>query len=172
MRALHVPVLLFASLAACAVPVVVSSPGGGTTSPGPVPSGTSASAAAQVIDLTNQSRRGGGLRTLTANAQLMEAARLHAEQMASYQQLAHTISGARYPTMQSRLQAVGYAYASAAENIAWNQPNAQEVVRTWMNSTGHRANIMDPNLTEIGVAVARSAKGEPYWIQIFGRPRQ
>jgi uncharacterized protein YkwD len=101
----------------------------------------------------------------------MEAARLHAEQMAAYQRLDHTISGARYPTMQSRLQAVGYEYANAAENVAWNQSNAQSAVTTWMNSSGHRANILDPNLTEMGAAMARSARGEPYWIQVFGRPR-
>lgn len=91
--------------------------------------------------------------------------------MASRQQLAHTISGVQYPTLQSRLTAVGHAYLNAAENVAWNQRGAAEVVSTWMNSSGHRANILGANLTEIGVAVANSAKGEPYWVQVFGRPR-
>jgi uncharacterized protein YkwD len=101
----------------------------------------------------------------------MEAARIHAEQMAAYRRADHTISGAQYPNMQSRLQAVGYNYSSAAENVAWNQPDARSVVNGWMNSSGHRANILDPQLTEIGAAMARSARGEPYWIQVFGRPR-
>ena len=101
----------------------------------------------------------------------MEAARLHAQQMAAYQRSDHTISGAQYPTMQSRLQAVEYVYAQAAENVAWNQGSAQAALSSWMNSSGHRANILDPGLTEIGAAMARSSRGEPYWIQVFGRPR-
>jgi uncharacterized protein YkwD len=101
----------------------------------------------------------------------MEAARIHVEQMASAQRATHTISGARYPTMQDRINAVGYAYREIAENVAWNQPSAQEVVAGWMTSTGHRANILDPALTEMGAAMARSSRGEPYWIQVFGRPR-
>jgi len=101
----------------------------------------------------------------------MEAARLHAEQMAAYRRADHTISGATYPTMQSRLDAVGYVYSSAAENVAWNQGSAQEAVNSWMNSSGHRANILDPQLTEMGAAMARDANGQPYWIQVFGRPR-
>jgi uncharacterized protein YkwD len=60
---------------------------------------------------------------------------------------------------------------SAAENVAWNQQNAQSAVNSWMNSSGHRANILDPSLTEMGAAMTRSARGEPYWIQVFGSPR-
>lgn len=101
----------------------------------------------------------------------MEAARIHAEQMASAQRAAHTISGARYPTMQDRINAVGYAYLEIAENVAWNQRSAQEVVAGWMTSTGHRENMLDPAFTEMGAAMARSSRGEPYWIQVFGRPR-
>jgi uncharacterized protein YkwD len=130
-----------------------------------------ATVATDIVRYTNEARARNGLPALRANSQLMEAARLHAQQMAERQQDAHTISGARYPTMQSRLDAVGYPYMQAAENIAWNQRSAQEVVNTLMNSTGHRANILDRGLTEIGAAMARSSKGEPYWIQVFGRPR-
>lgn len=101
----------------------------------------------------------------------MQAAQLHAQQMAQYQRMDHTISGAQYPTLQSRLDAVGYPYRNAAENVAWNTQTAQSVVTGWMNSSGHRANILNPALTEIGAAMARSAKGEPYWIQVFGTPR-
>lgn len=130
-----------------------------------------ATVADDIVRYTNEARARNGLPALRASAMLMEAARIHAQQMAAQQQDAHTISGARYPTMQSRLDAVGYPYMQAAENIAWNQRSAQEVVTTWMNSPGHRANILDRGLTEIGAAMARSSKGEPYWIQVFGRPR-
>lgn len=162
--------LLFAALAACAGIQLPgsSSSGGSNTGAGGATSGGGASA---IVGYTNDARMRNGLPALTANPRLMEAARLHAEQMAMHQRLDHTISEARYPTMQTRLQAAGYAHANAAENIAWNQPNAQSAVTTWMNSSGHRSNILDPQLTEIGTAMARSSRGEPYWIQVFGRPR-
>ena len=153
-----------------AVPVQFPAPeaaSGGT--PGPTPDG--ASVAEDVVRHTNDARARNGLPALRISTKLMEAARIHAEQMASAQRAAHTISGARYPTMQDRINAVGYAYMQIAENVAWNQRNAQEVLGSWMSSSGHRANILDPGLTEIGAAMARSSRGEPYWVQVFGRPR-
>jgi len=101
----------------------------------------------------------------------MEAARIHAQQMAQFRRADHTISGAQYPDLLSRLRAVSYGYSNAAENVAWNQRDARSVVNGWMNSAGHRANILDRSLKEIGAAMARSSKGEPYWIQVFGTPR-
>ena len=166
MRITHVPVFLCSTVLGCAAPVPVSPPAGGAS-----PATSAQTAATDVVRLTNESRRSSGLRALVISPRLMEAARLHAEQMAAWQRLAHTIEGARYPTMQARLEAAGYAYLNAAENVAWNQRSASDVMRTWLNSSGHRANIMDPALTEIGTAVAYSLKGEPYWIQVFGRPR-
>lgn len=161
--------VLFCALAmACSnVPIQLPAPGGptGTAMPG------GAAAADEVVRYTNDARSRNGLPALRANSRLMEAARIHAEQMAAAQRSAHTISGARYPTMQDRLAAVGYNYMQAAENVAWNQRSAQEAVGSWMSSTGHRANILDAGLTEMGAAMARSSRGEPYWIQVFGRPR-
>jgi uncharacterized protein YkwD len=127
--------------------------------------------AAEVVRYTNEQRVRNGLPALVSSPRLMEAARLHAQQMAQFQRMDHTIIGAKYPTLNSRLQAVGYAYRNAAENVAWNNQTAQGVVAGWMKSSGHRANILDPVLTEIGAAMARSVKGEPYWIQVFGTPR-
>jgi len=112
-----------------------------------------------------------GLPPLRANARLMEAELIHANQMAEARKSAHTIAGARYPTLESRFQAVGYQYFGAAENIAWNQRSAREVMASWMSSSGHRRNILDPSLTEMGAAVAHSSRGEPYWVQVFGHPR-
>ena len=168
----HVPVFLWAVASACATPVLVGSPGS------PAPSAPAATVPAnaesmteQVVRLANQYRAKNGRRELTVSPKLMQAALLHAQQMATAQELAHNISAARYPTLQARLDAVGYAYGAAGENIAWNQPDADDVMNTWLNSTGHRANILDPNVTEIGVAVAYSARREPYWVQVLGRPR-
>lgn len=149
------------------IPISLPAPTGGSSGP----TGSAATIAADVVRYTNDARARNGLPALRTNSRLMEAARLHAEQMAAYQRSDHSISGAQYPTMQSRLAAVGYEYSRAAENVAWNQRSAQEAVNTWMNSSGHRVNILSAQLTEIGAAMARSSKGEPYWIQVFGTPR-
>lgn len=158
--------VLFAACANLQLPV----PSGGTT-PGAGTPGGDASVAADVVRFTNDARARNGLPALATSARLMEAARIHADQMAAAQRAEHTLSGAQYPTLQSRLQAVSYVYASAAENVAWNQSSAQAALNSWMNSSGHRANILDPSLKEIGAAMARSSRGEPYWIQVFGTPR-
>ena len=168
MRA-SVPAFVFLLGAACAVvPIPASAPGGsvgGGATPG------DASVAADVVRHTNDARARNGLPALRTSTKLLEAARIHAEQMASAERAAHTIPGARYPTMQDRIAAVGYSYMQIAENVAWNQRTAQEAVVSWMSSSGHRANILDAGLTEIGAAMAKSSRGEPYWIQVFGRPR-
>lgn len=167
MRTLRTSVLVFSVLmtGACAglpVPVPTGGTSTGTT--------TTGSVATDIVKYTNDARTRNGLPPLSASSKLMQAASIHAKQMAQYQRDAHTISGAQYPTLASRLQAVGYDYSSAAENIAWNQRDAQSAVNGWMNSSGHRANILNPKLKEIGAAMARSAKGEPYWIQVFASP--
>jgi uncharacterized protein YkwD len=166
MRRLLTSALLFAALGACAgggVYVPTNGDGSGSISSGDVRN--------DIVRYTNDARAQHGLRPLTGNPRLMEAARIHAKQMASFQSMDHTISGAQYPTMASRLDAVGYSFSNAAENIAWNILNARRAVEGWMNSSGHRANILNPQLTEMGAAVAQNAKGETYWIQVFASPR-
>ncbi|MBR4084760.1 MAG: hypothetical protein IKK33_10825 [Lachnospiraceae bacterium] len=61
------------------------------------------------------------------------------------------------------------SYRSAGENIAWGQRSPEEVMKVWMNSPGHRANIMNPNFTTIGVAYHENTKGIGYWCQLFIR---
>jgi len=58
-----------------------------------------------------------------------------------------------------------------AENVAYGQGNPSSAITSWMGSSGHRANIMNPSLTEIGTAVANGPDGRPYWVQVFGTPR-
>jgi len=166
MRTLRVPALCLL-LSACSTLAIPTTTTGGSTAPAT----SSSTVANDIVRYTNEQRSRNGLPPFVASARLMQAAQLHAKQMAEYQRMDHTISGAQYPTLQSRLDAVGYAYSTAAENVAWNNQSAQSVVAGWMNSPGHRANILNPGLTEIGTAMARSAKGEPYWIQVFGTPR-
>lgn len=120
--------------------------------------------------LTNAMRRREGLKPLVANPRLMRAAQLHAEQMAERSKMSHDLPGARYPTPRDRLDAVAYHWRAYAENVSWNQRSASEAVEGWMRSPGHRANILSDEYTEIGGGFARNAKGEPYYVQVFGRP--
>jgi uncharacterized protein YkwD len=131
----------------------------------------STSAASELASLTNAERRQAGLPTLTVSPSLMRAAQLHANQMASLGQMAHSIPGARYPEPQDRLAAVGYRWQAYAENVAYGQGSPSSAVSSWMGSSGHRANILNPGLTEIGAAVANGSDGRPYWVQVFGKPR-
>ena len=174
MRTVHLALatmcaLLVGGCAGVLIPVATGRTGGGIGTSGTTTS--SASVATDIVTYTNAARARNGLPALAANQKLMDAAKIQAQQMAKYQLADHTISGATYPTLQSRLQAVGYSYSSAAENVAWNQRDAESVVNGWMTSAAHRANILDPYLKEIGAAMVRSSKGEPYWIQVFGTPR-
>jgi uncharacterized protein YkwD len=160
------PLALVLMVVGCAAgPVIRPAPGSTDTTPTPSDVGT------DVVWRTNAERLRAGLPALARSAKLMEAARLHAEQMASRQRLEHTIADVPYATLQARLQAVAYVYARAAENIAWNQSDAAAALDTWMRSPGHRANILDPQVSEMGAAMVRSARGEPYWVQVFAHAR-
>ena len=100
-----------------------------------------------VISQTNAQRARHGMAPLAVDSQLMSSASRHAQWMASNRNLSH-----------------GHG---VAENIAMGQPSAGEAVRSWMNSSGHRANILGSGYTRIGVAVAYSSNGTPYWCQQF-----
>lgn len=165
-----------AALAACAPGVVVgSSPAtgspsasGGTTSPAPSSPINSSAVVDELIARTNNERRSAGLPALTRNVNLVHAAQIQAEQMAARNQLDHDLPGAQYPTLGSRLTAVQYPMRAAAENIGEGFRSAAEAMGGWMASSGHRGNILSGSYTEMGAAVARSASGRWYWVQVFG----
>jgi uncharacterized protein YkwD len=115
----------------------------------------------QVVDLTNQERISRGLAPLTINVQLNNAAEQHSQDMVVQNYFSH--QGRDGSSPWDRMQSQGYNYSQAAENIAFGQTTAQEVVTDWMNSAGHRQNILDPNLKEIGVGYYNG-----YWTQDFG----
>ena len=122
-----------------------------------------------VIDGTNAQRKEKKLPELKMNPQLMAAARAHAANMAKQSKLAHELDG---ESVSDRVKTAKYKYAAVGENIAWNPRSAKDVVAGWMNSEGHRKNILNDTFTEIGVAVAKNANGEPYWVQVFGKPQK
>jgi uncharacterized protein YkwD len=121
-----------------------------------------------VLDHTNAQRKAAGLPELIPNAKLMEAARGHSINMARQCRMSHSLDGR---THADRIAAAGYSYSACGENIAWNQTNPEQVLSSWMRSSGHRANILSRNYTEIGVAVAVNDRGERYWTQVFGASR-
>ena len=123
-----------------------------------------------VVELTSAERTRAGIHGLSANAQLMQAAQIHAEQMAHARRLDHILPNAAYPSPEDRLRAVAYRWQAYAENVAQGQRTAAEVVSGWMQSSGHRANIMNATYTEMGAGYARDGSGRPYWVQVFGKP--
>jgi uncharacterized protein YkwD len=148
---------------------------GGCTSPasptGAEAAGSSSGAAAEIASLTNAERQRAGLAKFIVSPLLMRAAQLHADQMASRGQMAHVLPGTRYPEPLDRLAAVGYDWQAYAENVAYGQGSPAAAVSSWMASPGHRANMLDPGLKEIGTAIADGSDGRPYFVQVFGTRR-
>jgi uncharacterized protein YkwD len=124
-----------------------------------------------IVDLVNQQRAQAGLGTLQVNTQLVEIAHIQSTDMAELGQMAHELPGAALPTLQSRAQYAGYSFLLLGENIAFNYPDDNSVMNAWMNSPEHRANILDPSYTQIGVGIAYDSQGEPYYTQEFGQPQ-
>jgi len=120
----------------------------------------------QVLSLTNGERGAAGCPALTADAQLGAAAKRHNDEMARTGNFSHT--GADGSTPAQRVTDAGYTYRATAENIAMGQGTAEEVVGAWMASEGHRANILNCELRDLGVAFTTDAGGRTYWTQEFG----
>nr|WP_131748502.1 CAP domain-containing protein [Frankia sp. Cppng1_Ct_nod] len=122
----------------------------------------------QVAVLTNAERAKVGARPLTPDACLTLAAQLHSEDMAANSYMDHVGLDGR--TMSDRATAAGYRYRMLGENVAAGQQSPAEVVAGWMNSPGHRKNILNGEFTQIGVGCARGGSYGTYWTQLFGTP--
>ena len=119
----------------------------------------------EVVDLVNAERVKEGLAPLTISLDVQAAAMVRAKECE--QLFSHTRpNGSSFATA---LKEQGVSYRSAGENIAWGQRSPEEVMKAWMNSSGHRANIMNPNFTTIGVGYYENANGTDYWCQLFTR---
>ena len=103
---------------------------------------------ANLVSYTNRERARHGLPPLEVDKELMDSARDHAAWMTRNESMVHT----------SR---------PVAENIAMGQPHSSDAVEAWMNSSGHRANILNPRHRRIGVAAFRAASGRIFWCQQF-----
>ncbi|NWF26578.1 CAP domain-containing protein [Streptomyces sp. PKU-EA00015] len=125
-------------------------------------------AEAQVLALVNKERSAAGCGPVTANDRLTQAADDYSDVMADSGVMSHT--GPDGSTMTSRVEAAGYAWSTLGENIAQGQPDAASVMDAWMNSPGHRANILNCSFEELGVGV-HVGDGGPWWTQNFGASR-
>ena len=130
-------------------------------------SGSVSAQAREVVDLVNAERAKAGCKALSINDKLMTAAQRHSQDQADHQNMSHT--GSDGSNAGLRLDRVGYAWRTYGENVAWNQKTPAAVMDAWMNSSGHRANILNCAFTEIGVGIADS--NGPYWTQVFAAPR-
>lgn len=125
---------------------------------------TSTSAyAAEVLKLVNQERAKAGLPALKLDKSVEKAANVRAEEIVS--SFSHTRpNGTSFSTA---IKESGAKFNGAGENIAWGQKTPKQVMDGWMNSEGHRANILNKKFTKIGVGYYQNAKGVNYWTQLF-----
>jgi uncharacterized YkwD family protein len=119
----------------------------------------------EVVTLVNQERAKLGLAPLKANSDLSNVARTKSKDMATNNYFSHT--SPTYGSPFDMMKKFGITYTSAGENIAMGQPTAASVMEDWMNSPGHKANILSKNFTEIGIGIATDSNGSIYWTQQF-----
>ena len=131
-------------------------------------SGSGGGTEAQVLALVNKERAAAGCSAVTANDRLTRAADDYSDVMASSGVMSHT--GPDGSTMTTRVEAAGYQWSTLGENIAQGQADAASVMKSWMNSPGHRANILNCSFKELGVGV-HFGDGGPWWTQDFGAAR-
>ena len=119
----------------------------------------------EVVRLVNIERAKYGISPLKENTSVDNIATKKCEDMVKNNYFDH-----RSPTYGSpfdMMRQFGVKFSTAGENIAMGQTSPQEVVNAWMNSQGHRKNILNGNFTQIGIGVAKNSRGQLYWSQMF-----
>jgi uncharacterized protein YkwD len=122
----------------------------------------------EVFLRVNQIRQSAGLQLLARNRALDLAAQFHAEDMARNNFMSHSGSNGSNPA--ARIRAAGYPWINWGENVAVGYSSPSAVMNAWMNSPGHRANILNPNVREIGIGIAQApgTRWGFFWCQDFG----
>ncbi len=124
---------------------------------------TALSYAEQVVKLVNEERAKYGLSPLTIDKTVESAALVRSKEIEK--SFSHTRpNGSSFSTA---LKEQGVEFMGAGENIAWGQKSPEEVMQGWMNSEGHRANILNAKFTKIGVGYYQNSNGTNYWTQLF-----
>ena len=120
-----------------------------------------------MLDRVNAERSARGLAPMRYDDRLILAAQRHSVDQAARGRMSH--AGSDGSTLDVRINRVGYAWRSIAENVAYGQQDAASVMAAWMASDGHRRNILSAN-TQFGVGLAVGADGLTYWTQVFASP--
>jgi uncharacterized protein YkwD len=123
---------------------------------------------AQVLEIVNRERTANGCGSVAINSDLAEAARLHSQDQGEHTNMSHT--GSDGSDFVERARRAGYN-SPIGENVAMGYATPAAVMEGWMNSSGHRANILNCNAKAMGVGVATGADGRLYWTQVFGSAR-
>ena len=127
------------------------------------PADTELSFARQVVELVNKERAKAGVSPLTIDTGLESAALVRTREIQT--SFSHTRPNGN--SFATAIQEAGVTYRRSGENIAWGQRTPEAVVNAWMNSDGHRANILNKNFSRIGVGYLTNGSGTPYWVQLF-----
>ncbi|KRQ87144.1 Chlorophenol reductase precursor [Caloramator mitchellensis] len=122
----------------------------------------------EVVRLVNIERAKVGLPALKENWQLSRIARYKSQDMINKNYFSHI--SPTYGSPFQMIESFGIKFSAAGENIAMGQRTPQEVMNAWMNSPGHRSNILNPTYTQIGVGLAKDKAGRCYWTQMFIKP--
>lgn len=131
----------------------------------PVPESDATQQARDVLSLVNAEREKQGLSSLTLSSKLTAVANEKARDMAENNYFSHT--SPTYGSPFQMLQQYGIRYRTAGENIAAGQRTPEEVMQSWMNSSGHRANILNSAYTEIGIGYYAGGSYGTEWVQLF-----
>ncbi|WP_310727382.1 CAP domain-containing protein [Streptomyces sp. N2A] len=126
-------------------------------------SAPASSAAASILKLVNSERSKAGCSPLKLNAKLTKAAQDHSKDMAAHRNMSHTGSDGSDPGQ--RITRAGYNWSAYGENVAYGYSSPESVMKGWMNSPGHKRNILDCSFKELGVGLAQPGD---YWTQDFG----
>lgn len=122
----------------------------------------------RLIVLMNQTRAKAGLRPLKPSRILGDVARSHSREMSAGNFFSHTNLDGWGP--QERLERAGFAWKAFGENLGCGQDSPEKILLTWMNSASHRATMLDPAYTEVGVGLVRGGECRIYWTALFARP--
>ena len=122
-----------------------------------------------LLDLTNAERKKEGLKPVRWNPVLAKVARAHAENMAQQKKEVHVLDG---KSPSDRVKAAGYRYSRTGENVGSMTPGfeLEDLMKAWMESKGHRKNILQEDFEEAGMGAARNEDGRLYFAQIFATP--
>jgi uncharacterized protein YkwD len=122
----------------------------------------------EILDLTNAERKKEKLPPLELDMLLVKAARAHSANMAKTGDLNHILDG---KNPGNRLDDAGYKWLEVGENISQGTDEATaEIIKLWMGSELHKANILNKDFKQIGVGIVKNAKGEVYYTQVFATP--